>query len=119
MDYKYLIVEEKPNGVVLITLSREKSLNALNSAMLKEIHHFFSNVDEDVRCIIITGAGKSFVAGADIAEMANFTASEAYDFAKMCIRDRFTIQRKLEELFHICQNMMPYQVLVTDVVTTS
>ncbi len=83
MDYKYLIVEEKPKGVVLITLSREKSLNALNSAMLKEIHHFFSNVDEDVRCIIITGAGKSFVAGADIAEMANFTASEAYDFAKL------------------------------------
>ena len=83
MDYKYLIVEEKPNGVILITLSREKSLNALNSAMLKEIHHFFSNVDEDVRCIIITGAGKSFVAGADIAEMANFSASEAYDFAKL------------------------------------
>lgn len=83
MDYKYLIVEEKPNGVVLITLSREKSLNALNSAMLKELHHFFSNVDEDIRCIIITGAGKSFVAGADIAEMANFTASEAYDFAKL------------------------------------
>lgn len=83
MDYKYLIVEEKENGVVIITLSREKSLNALNSAMLKELHHFFSNVHDDIRCIIITGAGKSFVAGADIAEMANFTASEAYDFAKL------------------------------------
>ena len=83
MDYKFLKIEEKPNGVVIITLSREKSLNALNSAMLKELHRFFSNVDEDIRCIIITGAGKSFVAGADIAEMANFTASEAYDFAKL------------------------------------
>lgn len=83
MDYKFLKIEEKPNGVVIITLSREKSLNALNSAMLKELHHFFSNVGEDIRCIIITGAGKSFVAGADIAEMANFTASEAYDFAKL------------------------------------
>jgi len=83
MDYKYLIVEEKENGVVLLTLSREKSLNALNSAMLQELHDFFLNVKDEDRCIVITGAGKSFVAGADIAEMANFTASEAYDFAKL------------------------------------
>jgi enoyl-CoA hydratase len=83
MNYKYLIVDKKPNGIVLLTLSREKSLNALNSEMLKELHKFFSHIEDDIRCIIVTGAGKSFVAGADIAEMANFTASEAYDFAKL------------------------------------
>ena len=83
MDCKYLIVEKKGDGILLLTLNREKSLNALNSEMLKELHRFFSHVEDDVRCIIVTGAGKSFVAGADISEMANFSASEAYDFAKL------------------------------------
>lgn len=83
MNYKYLIEEDKGNGITLLTLNRERSLNALNSDMLKELYKFFSHVDEEVRCIILTGAGKSFVAGADIAEMANFSASEAYDFAKL------------------------------------
>ncbi|MBU5669864.1 enoyl-CoA hydratase/isomerase family protein [Peptoniphilus sp. MSJ-1] len=85
MEYKFLIVEEKENGVILLTLNREKSLNALNSEMLREINTFFAEMEkkEEVRCIIVTGAGKSFVAGADISEMAKFTASEAYDFAKL------------------------------------
>lgn len=83
MDYEFLKVDKKSNGIVVLTLSRERSLNALNSVMLKELHKFFSHIDDDIRCIVVTGAGKSFVAGADIAEMANFTASEAYDFAKL------------------------------------
>ncbi|MGF0095921.1 enoyl-CoA hydratase-related protein [Peptoniphilus sp. SGI.035] len=83
MDYKFLIVEKKDHGILLLTLNREKSLNALNSEMLRELHKFFARIEDDVRCIIVTGAGKSFVAGADIGEMANFTASEAYDFAKL------------------------------------
>lgn len=83
MDYEFLKVDKKSNGIVVLTLSRERSLNALNSVMLKELHKFFSHIDDDTRCIVVTGAGKSFVAGADIAEMANFTASEAYDFAKL------------------------------------
>ena len=83
MEYKFLIEEKKSDGIVLLTLNRERSLNALNSEMLNELHKFFSHIDDDVRCIIVTGAGKSFVAGADISEMANFSASEAYDFAKL------------------------------------
>ena len=67
-----------------ITISREKALNALNSAVLDELKSVVEAVDlEAVRCLIITGAGeKSFVAGADIAEMSTLTKAEGEAFGK-------------------------------------
>ena len=61
------------DAVGLITINRPKALNALNSEVLTALEEVFDNVDLDVvRCLIITGSGdKSFVAGADIAEMHN------------------------------------------------
>lgn len=83
------------NGAVgKITISREKALNALNSTVLKELNETLDNVDlNTVRCLILTGAGeKSFVAGADIAEMSTLTKEEGEAFGK-CGNDVF---RKLE-----------------------
>ena len=67
-----------------ITISREKALNALNSAVLDELKSVVEAVDlAAVRCLIITGAGeKSFVAGADIAEMSTLTKAEGEAFGK-------------------------------------
>ena len=61
------------DAVGLITINSPKALNALNSEVLTALEEVFDNVDLDVvRCLIITGSGdKSFVAGADIAEMHN------------------------------------------------
>ena len=65
------ITYEVEGQVGIITINRPKALNALNSAVLDELDATIDGVDLDaVRCLILTGAGeKSFVAGADIAEM--------------------------------------------------
>lgn len=76
------ICYEQKGFVGVITINRPKALNALNSQVLEELDQTIDAVDlESTRCLILTGAGdKSFVAGADIAEMVNFTAPEARAF---------------------------------------
>ena len=66
------VLYEQKGQYAIITINREKALNALNSAVLDELDKTLDSVDLDqVRCLILTGAGqKSFVAGADIAEMS-------------------------------------------------
>lgn len=75
--FKYLIYEIKA-GIAFITVSRPKSLNSLNNGVLDELLQAFTNVDNDpeVKAAVITGEGKAFVAGADIAEMVKLTALE-------------------------------------------
>lgn len=70
--------------ICTITINRSKKLNALNSATIQELHHAFKQADEDnnIRVIIITGSGdKAFVAGADIAEFADFSVVEGESLA--------------------------------------
>ena len=73
------IIVEVENEIAVVTISREKYLNALNSETLAELRECFENIAErkDVRVLILTGAGKkAFVAGADISEMVNATPAE-------------------------------------------
>ncbi|WP_254277003.1 enoyl-CoA hydratase-related protein [Halomonas sp. 3H] len=75
-------------GVVRLTISRPKALNALNSDVLAELERVLSDLEarDDLRAVLITGAGeKSFVAGADIAEMRGKTPEEARDFARQAL----------------------------------
>jgi enoyl-CoA hydratase len=78
------IVYEQKEAVGVITISREKALNALNSQVLDELNSALDAVDlNTVRCLVITGAGdKSFVAGADIGEMSTLTKAEGEAFGK-------------------------------------
>ncbi|NBH84092.1 enoyl-CoA hydratase [bacterium C-53] len=78
------VLYEQKGAVGVITISREKALNALNSAVLEELDQTLDSVNlEEVRCLILTGAGeKSFVAGADIAEMSTLTKAEGEAFGK-------------------------------------
>ncbi len=78
------IVYETNGAVGTITISREKALNALNSQVLDELNETLDNVDlNEIRCLILTGAGeKSFVAGADIAEMSTLSKAEGEAFGK-------------------------------------
>ena len=73
---------EKHDHIAVMTLSRPEALNALNSAMLDDITKTASDVraDEEIRVLIVTGEGKAFVAGADIAEMKSLSAEEGRDF---------------------------------------
>ena len=75
--------------IAVLTISRPGALNALNSETLDELNTVLSEIEarDDVKVVILTGgpdkkdnAFKSFVAGADIAEMVNFSAAEARAF---------------------------------------
>ncbi len=69
--------------IATVTIDREAALNALNSDVLGELECTFYglNMDENVDVIVLTGAGRSFVAGADIAEMSKLSPMEAKAFA--------------------------------------
>ena len=84
MEYKNIIFEVK-DGVATITFNRPEVLNALSDKLLKELSHALDKIaeNEDIRVLILTGAGgKSFVAGADIKEIAAFDALDAKSFAQ-------------------------------------
>ena len=80
---EYILYEQKGQYAIL-TINREKALNALNSQVLDELNEALDNVNlDEVRALIITGAGaKSFVAGADIGEMSTLTKAEGEAFGK-------------------------------------
>ena len=75
---------EVKGNYAVITINREKALNALNSEVLDDLDAVISGIDTDsVRAVVITGAGeKSFVAGADIGEMSTLTKAEGEAFGK-------------------------------------
>jgi enoyl-CoA hydratase len=76
---------ESKENIGIITLSREKALNALNVEMIAELKDIFKKIgqEKNIYAVIITGAGdKSFVAGADISEMKDLNPEEAYKFGK-------------------------------------
>ena len=90
-------VSYEVNGAVAtLTVNRPEALNALNAQVLADLDATISSIDLDtVRCLIVRGAGeKSFVAGADIAQMKGLSAAEGEAFGKQG-NDVF---RKLETL---------------------
>ena len=83
MDFQYLLYSTDEN-IATITINRPDKLNALNGALLDELELLIDTIkaDPQVKVVIITGAGeKSFVAGADISELARLSVTEAKTFA--------------------------------------
>jgi len=83
MDLQFLLYSTDEN-IATITINRPDKLNALNGALLDELEMLVDTIkaDPSVKVVIITGAGeKSFVAGADISELARLSVSEAKTFA--------------------------------------
>ncbi len=67
---------EQQGPVAILTIDRPEALNALNTQVLCDLDEAITKVEQtdDVFAVILTGAGRSFVAGADIGEMVNFSA---------------------------------------------
>lgn len=83
MNFETLLIE-KDGPVAIITVNRPKALNALNILAFAELKQCFEALrdDQDVRVAIITGAGeKSFVAGADITEIAEMDMAAGRDLS--------------------------------------
>ncbi|MBQ0016312.1 MAG: enoyl-CoA hydratase/isomerase family protein [Bacteroidales bacterium] len=95
MNYNFLKIEQR-DTICICTISAPKSLNALNSAILNEMEQFIDHIDtQSTRALIITGDGeKSFVAGADISEMATLNATQGEAFGQRGSR----VFRKIETL---------------------
>ena len=83
MEQLEFVTIERTNAVATVTIQRPDKLNALNARVIADIGRAFRDLDtgEPVRAAILTGAGKAFVAGADIAEMASMSTAEAKRFA--------------------------------------
>ena len=66
-----MLLYEKAGNIGILTINRPEALNALNSALLDCLYEKVTEIahDTELRCLIVTGAGKAFVAGADISEM--------------------------------------------------
>jgi enoyl-CoA hydratase len=76
---------QRDGAVAVVTVNRPKVLNALNTATLDELAATMRGLqqDETVRCLIVTGAGeKSFIAGADINELAALTPTLGREHAR-------------------------------------
>lgn len=82
MNYIKLQAREE---AVILTITKEKALNALSMEILTELKTALNQIDVNkTRGVVITGAGeKSFVAGADIRAMKNFTRAQAKHFSAM------------------------------------
>ena len=73
---------KQENFIGIVTIERPEALNALNSQVLDELSSVFTNINlETTRVVLLTGSGtKSFVAGADIAEMSTLNSDEGTKF---------------------------------------
>jgi enoyl-CoA hydratase/carnithine racemase len=74
------VLYEQRGALAYVTVNRPKVLNALNGATWRDLRSAFENAQNDpaVRGVILTGAGdKAFIAGADIGELAQATATDA------------------------------------------
>lgn len=78
MEFQNLLFEVK-GRVAILTMNRPSALNALNDDLLKDLSAALDEVESnaDIKGAIITGAGKAFVAGADISQMANYTPEQS------------------------------------------
>ncbi len=75
---------KKDGGVALLTVNRPEALNAMNAAMLHELCEAVEQVegDDEVRVLVITGAGKAFIAGADIGHMSGLSPQQAKEWSE-------------------------------------
>ena len=73
---------ERRGAVGVITMNRPEALNALNADVLHDLETVLDQVEQDdaILVAVLTGAGRSFVAGADIGQMSTFTAVEGKKF---------------------------------------
>ena len=83
-NYKNLLFENQ-DGIGILTMNRPAALNALNAETVVELGEALCEIGKDasVKVVILTGADRAFVAGADIKEMLPMTAAQAQAWCQM------------------------------------
>ena len=74
------VLYEKEGRVAILTLNREKKLNALRKKTIRELGEALKRIesDKEIGCVVLTARGRSFCAGADILEYSNMTSREEF-----------------------------------------
>ena len=99
MTFNHILVD-KEEKIAIVTINRPQSLNALNKETIHELSTVFQNLktDKEIRAIILTGSGeKSFVAGADIKEFADFGSEKAEELARVGQNSLFNLIENLNK----------------------
>lgn len=80
----FIDIQKKGNYAV-VTIKRPEALNALNDEVIREIGQAVDVMESDsaLRAFVLTGEGKAFVAGADIAKMKTYNEQEGRDFSEL------------------------------------
>lgn len=80
-EYNNILFEAK-EGIGYVTMNRPKALNALNTEVVAELDDLFTKIeaDDEVKAVIITGAGRAFIGGADIAYMGALDGLKGREF---------------------------------------
>ena len=80
-DVERLVLYSAADGVATLTLNRPEKRNALNSALVGALKEALSRAeaDEEVRVVALTGAGKDFCSGADLAELQKVSTMGAQE----------------------------------------
>jgi enoyl-CoA hydratase/carnithine racemase len=80
-DPSELVLVDDADGVRLVTFNRPTALNAFNQALWCAVRDALAGAadDPDIRCVVLTGAGRAFTAGQDLAEMADPAMMEPVD----------------------------------------
>jgi len=101
------ILYEKKDRVVIITLNRPEVLNAFLPSMGQEMLQAFHQAedDEDVGCVVLTGAGRGFCSGADVREFqaglegrrADQALSAATEAQACCEANRESMERMFQK----------------------
>ena len=80
-----LVEVTKQDHIGIITMNRPEALNALSKAVFADLSTALDEVerDDDIYVVVITGAGRAFIAGADIGEMATMNVEEGLNFSEL------------------------------------
>jgi 2-(1,2-epoxy-1,2-dihydrophenyl)acetyl-CoA isomerase len=94
------VLFSRHNGVGLVTLNRPEKLNAFADRMRDELGKVMRDVavDAAIRAVVITGAGRAFCAGADIARMHDLIAGEDWDTLEVLVEAGAAVVRTIDGL---------------------
>lgn len=95
MELKNLLIENN-QGTCTVKINNPQTLNSLNSEVIRDLETAIDaiSLDDAVKIVVLTGEGKAFVAGADIAQMSTLTPEQAKKFSE----DGSRVFRKIEKL---------------------
>ncbi|MHA2037842.1 MAG: enoyl-CoA hydratase/isomerase family protein [Promethearchaeota archaeon] len=107
-EYKTLKIDEREDGIAIITLNRPERLNAINFEMIEEFLDYLDYLENnyDINVVILTGEGRGFSAGLDLKDMGSLSSNELYKTdprfrylrTKDPIKTTFMLQRRITQI---------------------